>query len=159
MTEEKKPKKLFGFIKRKSVENKEYVQNISGWKDIKKGGQEIYDMAQVFKNKPMQGKTENFQDAKKRLNVSDKDLMDVYKFYSLTFYGSLIILLFSLFFFSYGIFTLSLTKILGGIAGISIGGANSFQYSFRCFQLKHQKLCSKEDWFKRKHEWFPKIMF
>ncbi len=163
MTEEKEkvssPKKFFGFIKRKGSENKEYAANIAGWKNIKKGGEDIIDMAQVLKQKPAVGITENFQDAKQRLNVSDRDIMETYKFYSITFYGSLFILIFSIVFFGYGIFTLSLTKILGGVAGMSIGGANAFQYSFRCFQLKHQKLCSHQDWFKRKHEWFPKINF
>ena len=49
-------------------------------------------------------------------------------------------------------------NIMGGIATLSILCiclANSFRFSFRAFQIKHQKLCTVKEWFDRGNEWFP----
>lgn len=148
---------MFEWIKKKGTTSVDYGKKILSTDEIKKNATDIKDMASVLLQHNLKNtKTETFNDAKKRLNVNDVELIKVYKNYVYSFYISL----------AFGIicFTLLMkylfidNNIMGGIATLSILCiclANSFRFSFRAFQIKHQKLCTVKEWFDRGNEWFP----
>lgn len=127
---------------------------------IVKNHNEIKDMASNIlspKSKIKNARTENFQQAMERQGINNADLLQIYKNYVLAFYISFIAGTFSILYgfhlFVSGdglITTLSCTAM--GIFCYS----NGFKFSFRSFQIKYQKLCSVQDYWKRK-EIFPRF--
>lgn len=149
------------WAKRKGSDAKEYAKKIVGTEDIKKSSEDIKKMAKVIlspKKAIENSKKETFIQAKERLKVSDTDISNNYKnmvygFYISFAFGVLcfIGILHSLFVRANILSALSMLAILG------ICLANSFKFSFRAFQIKHQKLCSVKEWWDRAGEWFPKL--
>ena len=147
---------MFGWIKKKGLNSVDYSKKVLSADEIKKNATDIKDMASILLQPTKNTKTETFNDAKRRLNVNDLELIQVYKNYVYSFYVSLA--------FAIICFTLLMkylfmdNNIMGGIATLSILCiclANSFRFSFRAFQIKHQKLCTVKEWFDRGNEWFP----
>ena len=150
---------MFAWIKKKGTTSVDYGKKILSTDEIKKNATDIKDMASVLLQHNLKNtKTETFNDAKKRLNVNDVELIRVYKNYVYSFYVSL----------GFGLICFALlmkylfmdNNIMGGIATLSILCiclANSFRFSFRAFQIKHQKLCTVKEWFDRGNEWFPSL--
>ena len=147
---------MFGWIKKKGLNSVDYGKKVIAADEIKKNASDIKDMASILLKPTKSTKVETFNDAKKRLNVNDSELIQVYKNYVYSFYVSLV----------FGIISFTLlmkylfmdNNIMGGIATLSILCiclANSFRFSFRAFQIKHQKLCTVKEWFDRGNEWFP----
>ena len=148
---------MFGWIKKKGLNSVDYGKKVIAADEIKKNALDIKDMASVLLNPNVpESKKESFNEAKRRLNVNDLELIQVYKDYVYSFYVSLV----------FGIISFTLlmkylfmdNNIMGGIATLSILCiclANSFRFSFRAFQIKHQKLCTVKEWFDRGNEWFP----
>lgn len=151
----------FGWLKKKTKDSAEYGKKVVGTDDIKKSTDEIVSLANRLLNPKAQAqnaKKETFVEAKKRLNVNDIDLIKTYKNMVYSFYVSI---LFASLCFVGTIYQLFLMKqIMAGfsmIAILAICLANAFRFSFRAFQIKHQKLCSAQEWWNRPNEWFPKI--
>lgn len=149
---------MFGWIKKKGLNSVDYSKKIIAADEIKKNATDIKDMASILLKPTKNTRNETFNDAKKRLNVNDMELFQVYKNYFYSFYIS--------FAFSIICFALLMkylfmdNNIMGGIATLSILCiclANSFRFSFRAFQIKHQKLCTVKEWFDRGNEWFPSL--
>ena len=148
---------MFGWLKKSGIKSAHYSKKVIAAEEIKKNALDIKDMASILLNPHAQdSKKESFNDAKKRLNINDLELIQVYKNYVYSFYVSLV--------FGIICFTLLMkylfmdNNIMGGIATLSILCiclANSFRFSFRAFQIKHQKLCTVKEWFDRGNEWFP----
>jgi hypothetical protein len=76
-------------------------------------------------------------------------------------YGFYTSLFFTLMCFSGILYNLFIQKsILSALtmsAILSLCLANCFKFSFRAFQIRHQKLCSAKEWWDRAGEWFPKL--
>lgn len=152
---------LGNWIKNKGTDSKEYVKKTINYEEVKETGGNIKEMASTLlspKEMLRNAKRETFQEAKMRLGVTDLDLKQNYKNYSYIFYISII---FSLICFLFSLYYLFIERtLMGALAMIAIMLlclANSFKFSFRAFQIKHQKLCSVKDWWDRANEWFPKI--
>ena len=147
---------MFVWIKKKGLNSVDYGKKVIATDEIKKNASDIKDMASILLKPTKSTKTETFTDAKKRLNINDIELIKIYKNYVYSFYVSL----------GFGFICFALlmkylfmdNNIMGGIATLSILCiclANSFRFSFRAFQIKHQKLCTVKEWFDRGNEWFP----
>ncbi len=152
---------LFDWTKRKSKENLDYGKKILGTEQIKETSSYIREAAkQVLSPKEQikNAKKETFIEAKQRLRVSDADIVINYRN---MVYGFYIALFFSLFCFGIVIYNLfvemNLLGALSSIAILLVCLSNCFRFSFRAFQIKHQKLCSVNDWWNRATEWFPKL--
>jgi intracellular multiplication protein IcmV len=152
---------MFGWIKKKGNDTATFGKKVVGTEEIKKSFEQAADMAKVVLSPKQQienAKTESFVDAKKRLNVTDKDLMRNYKNYAYCFYISLIFSLLCFFFLIYNLFiNQAIMSSLATLAIFCLCGVNCFKFSFRAFQIKHQKLCSVNEWWQRSQEWFPNI--
>ena len=150
---------MFGWLKKRGIKSVHYSKKVIAAEEIKKNALDIKDMASVLLNPNVpESKKESFNEAKRRLNVNDLELIQVYKNYVYSFYVSL----------GFGFICFALlmkylfmdNNIMGGIATLSILCiclANSFRFSFRAFQIKHQKLCTVKEWFDRGNEWFPSL--
>lgn len=102
---------------------------------------------------------ENFEEAKKRLNVDAVDIMEKRKEMAIQFYVyfALSILIFFLIIY-FLFFQKSFMSALIAMSVLGICLANCFKYSFRSFQLKIEKLCPVSDWVANKDEWFPELI-
>lgn len=148
------------FKKRKEKEVDGFKDNVN-YEEVKGTASEIKKMATTIlspKETIKNARTETFQQAQMRLHVNDAQLIQNYKNYAYICYISLI---FALFCFSFAVYYLFVIKsIISALAMISIlllCLSNAFKYSFRAFQIKHQKLCSVSDWWNRASEWLPKL--
>jgi len=102
-----------------------------------------------------EARNEQFSDAVKRLGVTEDDLKLNYKNFAWLCWVSLAFAIFSL---TIGTSFLFHAKVFEGISAISIATfclANSFKFSFRSFQIKHQSLCSVRTWCATRAEWLP----
>ena len=152
---------LGNWLKSKGKNSKEYAKKNVNYEEIQETMVEIKDMAQTVlspKKAIQNARRENFQEAKERLNITDAELIRNYKNFALIVYISL--------FFSVGCFLgaiynlFFLKSILPALSMISIMLlclANAFKFSFRAFQIRHQKLYSVKEWWERANEWIPKI--
>lgn len=152
---------LMDWFKRKGTESKEYGEKVFNTKELKENGQEIKKMAKIILSPKEQIKNahqETFQQAKERLNVNDAQLVLNYRNYVYIFYISIGFT--ALCFFTALFYLFFQQAILSAIASISIMSfclVNAFKFSFRAFQIKHQKLCSVKEWWDRSEEWFPPL--
>jgi hypothetical protein len=136
-------------------------KKLTGFEDISKNTVEMKKMAQTvllptetIKN----SRKETFKEAMQRQGVNDIDLVKVYHNYALIFYASIGFSLFCLLFTFYKLFIKSdVFSAFSMVVIMSFCLANAFKFSFRAFQIKHQKLCSVNEWWNRSDEWFPKI--
>jgi hypothetical protein len=151
---------LLDWTKKQGKSGLDYTKKMVGTEDIKQNAKYIQKMAQSLdpRNIGKNSKKETFLEAKSRLNISE---IDIIKNYKNQVYSLYISCLFSVLCFIYILYNLFVLKsILGAfscLAVLLICLANSFRFSFRAFQIKHQKLCSAKEWWDRSSEWFPKI--
>lgn len=151
---------MFGWLKKKSKKIVNDGGDLVGVKYIQETNSIVKDLAKnVFSPKEQikNAREETFKEAKERLKVTDVDLILIYKNYVKIVYISLTLSVFLLFFVFYSLFINH--NIISGISGlvfIAFCLANAFKFSFRSFQIKHQKLCSVKEWYDRPNEWLPK---
>lgn len=152
---------MFQWLKRKGSSTADFGKKIVGAEDIENSFKEIKNMASTVLSPKKQienAKNETFTDARKRLNVTEIDLLKNYKNFVYCFYISFIFTVFCFFGLLYNLFVNQ--QFISSIAILAIlllCIANSFKFSFRSFQIKHQKLCSVNEWWSRANEWFPAI--
>ena len=152
---------LFAWIKTKSKDNVDFGRKVSGIDDIKKTSTLISDVAKGLLN-PKQtiekSKKESFSQAKERLNVSDAEIIMNYRNIVYSFYVSIAFALICFLAIVYNLFiAVKIVPALSALAILAVCLGNAFKFSFRAFQIKHQKLCSVKDWWDRATEWFPKL--
>jgi hypothetical protein len=102
-------------------------------------------------------RVENFNEAMVRLGVQDEDIKKNYINFVRSFWISFF---FAVVCLAYGFNMAFHSQIIGALACLSITTlclSNCFRFSFRAFQIKHKKLCSANEWFARKSEWFPEF--
>lgn len=102
-----------------------------------------------------QARHEKFSDAMKRLNVTEADLKANYRNFAWLCWISLG---FSLFLLVVAVAAIAHSELFQGAACLSIAAfclSNAFKFSFRAFQIKHQKLCAVKNWYHNKGEWLP----
>jgi hypothetical protein len=152
---------IFDWAKRKGAENANYAKKIVGTEDVKATSKEIMKMAKIVLNPKHaieNSKKETFLQAKERLKVTDAQIAQNYKNMVYSFY---IAFGFSMLCFMGVLYSLFIkTSILSAFSMLAIFLmclANSFKFSFRAFQIKHQKLVSVKEWWNRAGEWFPKL--
>ena len=151
---------MFKWTKNKATDLKNYTGEIFNAKGIKSTTDEIIDMAkQTLDPRAIKiERTESFEHAKQRLNLKMSDLNQLYYNYALSFY---IAATAGLLCFVYLLYALFLErKFMASLSSLGIMLfclANCFQFSFRTFQIKHQKLCSVKDWWNRGGDWIPTI--
>lgn len=149
---------IFNWVSKKREDAKVTGKKIVNYDEIKKMNVDIKDMAANVlspKNVIKNAKQENFQSAKKRLNVTDLDLIKNYNNFVYVLYIFLLFCVISIISMFYFLLSAQIMSALISISILSFFIANSFKFSFRAFQIKHQKLCSVKEWFDRKEEWFP----
>lgn len=136
-------------------------KSLLGTESIAEASYEIKNMAKkVLSPKDMlkNAKKETFKDAIFRQGVSEVDLMQIYKNYTYVFYSSV---LFAVILFAFLIYKLFFKhEILISVSLLVFFVfclANAFKFSFRSFQIKHQKLCGVKEWWDRPNEWFPPL--
>lgn len=156
---------MFKWLKKGSKNISENVvdagKNLVGTESISTTANEIKNMAsnvlspkETLKN----ARKETFKEAMARQKVSDVDLLQIYKNYSLVFYINIV---FSVLLFVFLIYKLFFKQEM--LISISLLVftcfclVNAFKFSFRTFQIKHQKLCSVKEWWDRPSEWFPTL--
>lgn len=148
---------MFGWLKRRSKNAKEYGKEVVGYQEIKSSFSEIKKMANQALNPVNQaeGRVETFEDAVARLKVQKADLEQNYKNYSINFYitfsFSVLCVIFSAYFF------ILESMILPGITCLAVMAyclALSLRFSVWAYQIKTQKLCSVREWFLG-YDWFP----
>lgn len=153
--------KILNWFKKKGKDSVEYGKENINYKELSGTAKEIKSMAKVVLSPTEQiknAKKENFQTAKERLRITDIDLIQVYRNYALICYISLLFTLVCFFGILYNLFILkSIINSLSMLSIMLLCLANSFKFSFRAFQIKHQKLCSVKEWWDRASEWLPRL--
>lgn len=156
---------MFNWLKKGTKNVSENVvdsgKNLLGTESIVEAGNEIKGMAKkILSPKDMikNAKKETFKEAQSRQKVNEFELIQIYKNYVYIFYISIAFasvlftfLIYKLFFKQEIITSLSLLVFFVFCL------ASAFKYSFRSFQIKHQKLCSVQEWWNRPNEWFPPL--
>lgn len=151
---------IFDWTKKKASDAKETGKKVIAAEEIKENAVFIGEMAKKLLNPKevlKDAKQETFLEAKKRLSISEIDLIKNYTNYSRAFYASLIGGMVCLFVLSMNLVNFNIMGIAASLSILAVCAANAFKFSFRAFQIKHQKLCPVKDWLDRPGEWFPKI--
>lgn len=151
---------LFDWAKKKGSNVKEAGKKILATEEIKKNASFIASMAKILFNPKetlKNAKQETFLEAKKRLNINEVDLIRVYKNNVWSFYLSLFFALICLFVTLINVFSLNILGLLSGLSILMLCLVQCLKFSFRAFQIRHQKLCPISDWIKRPGEWFPTV--
>ncbi len=150
---------IFNWLSKKGKNTKEYGEKIVAAEDIKDSFSDIKKMSNILLNPKhaiQNARKETFLQAKERLKVNDLDIKLNYRNMVYGFYVSFAFSIFCFLGILYNLFiNKSLFSSLTMLAIFTMCLANSFKYSFRAFQIKHQKLCSVKDWWERASEWFP----
>ncbi len=151
---------LFDWGKKKAGSVKDTGKKVIGTDDIKNNAVFIKDMATKLLNPKeaiKNARKETFLEAQKRLNITDIDIIKNYKNNVYSFYISLAFGLVCVGLLVSNLVNFNFMGILTSSSILAVCLAHSFKFSFRAFQLKHQKLCSVKDWASRSSEWFPSI--
>lgn len=151
---------LFDWIGKKKDDVKEEGKRLVGAEEIKKNASFMYSMGKILfnpKEATKNAKRETFLEAKKRLNINENDILQVYKNNVISFYISLLFGLICLFLIFFNAFNLNILGFATSLSIFLICLTQCFKFSFRSFQIRHQKLCSVSDWAKRPGDWFPTI--
>jgi len=152
---------MFGWVKKKSKDGANFSKKVLGVEEIEESVKNIKDMAGSVlspKKQIQNAKKESFVDARQRLRITDEDLLRNYKNYAYCFYASLFFAILCFVFVIYNLFIRQqFVSSMATLAIFLLCLANCFKFSFRTFQIKHQKLSSVKDWWERANEWFPKI--
>jgi hypothetical protein len=149
------------WFKKKGTASIDFAKKNVNYQEIVETSSYIKKMASIAlspKEQLKNAKEETFQEAKARLGVSDIDLIQNYKNYAYICYVSLLSMVICFIGALYYLFiTQNLLSALTMITIMCLSLVNAFKFSFRAFQIKHQKLCSINEWWDRANEWFPKI--
>lgn len=152
---------LFNWAKTKTGNVKDLSKKVVGTDEIKDSSNYIAQMANILlnpKNATKNAKKETFSQAKERLKVTDLEIITNYKNMVYGFYISLFFASICFFGMLYNLFVQkSIFSAFSMLAILTVCLANCFKFSFRAFQIKHQKLCAVKDWWDRAGEWFPKF--
>lgn len=152
---------MFGWLKKKGQDSADFGKKVVGADEIKKSVENIKDMAGTVlspKKLIQNAKTESFVEARMRLKITDEDLLKNYRNFAYCFYASLFFAILCFIFTAYNLFfKQQIVSSLATLAIFLLCMANCFKFSFRSFQIKHQKLSSVKDWWERSSEWFPSI--
>ncbi len=150
---------MFGWLKRKGGDVKDYGKKVIGADEIKNNFSYIKEVSQQMLNpKSTVGKVETFEQAVERKQANPIQISKVYKNMALGFYISMgfSVLLFLLVF--YFIFVKGeILPSLSTLAILFLCLVNAFKFSFRAYQIKHKKLYSIKHWWENFNEWFPKL--
>lgn len=156
---------MFNWLKKGTKNVSESVvdggKNLLGTESIVEATNEIKTMAQKVlspKDTIKNAKKETFKEAIARQKISDLELLQIYKNYVMIFYISIgfAAILFSLLIYKLFIkneMLISISLVVFFVFCL----VNAFKYSFRSFQIKHQKLCAVKEWWDRPNEWFPSL--
>lgn len=154
---------MFKWIKKSTKSVSENIvdggKNLLGTESIAETSYEIKSMAkQLLSPKDMikNAKKETFKEALIRQGISELDLLQIYKNYTYILYTSLF---FALSLFGFLIYKLFIKQeifiSISLLVFVIFCLANAFKFSFRTFQIKHQKLCNIKEWWDRPNEWLP----
>ena len=150
---------MFEKIKKSGRNSFEWGKKILNKDDIEQSFNEIKDMYDTVlspKKQIKNAKQETFTDARRRLNINDLDLLKTYKNYVYCFYLSILFVFICLgLLFYYLFFKQAIIPSIAMLSFVLFSLSNAFRFSFRTFQIRHQKLCSVKDWWDRSEEWFP----
>ena len=134
------------------------AKKFAGYEDIRKLSTQSKEIAGTVlspKRAIACARNETFQEAMKRLGVTESDLEKNYRNFAWLCWISLG---FAIFLLSLAAYCLAQLNFLQALAGLSIASfclASAFKFSFRAFQIRHQNLCSVKTWYERKSEWLP----
>lgn len=150
---------MFEKIKKSGRNSFEWGKKILNKDDIEQSFNEIKDMYDTVlspKKQIKNAKQETFTDARRRLNINDLDLLKTYKNYVYCFYLSILFVFICLgLLFYYLFFKQAIIPSIAMLSFVLFSLSNAFRFSFRTFQIRHQKLCSVKEWWDRSEEWFP----
>lgn len=152
---------MFDWIRKKGVKEVDLAKKNINYEEIHGTAEEIKKMAHVIlspKETIKNAHKETFEQAMARLGVTEMDLVRNYKNFALICYVSLFFSLICFLGCFYQLFFQM--NILGALSMLAIMLfclANAFKFSFRAFQIRHQKLCPISDWWNRASEWLPRL--
>jgi len=150
--------KIKNWIGSKSTAVVDKAKKFAGYEDIRKLSTQSKEIAGTVlspKRAIACARNETFQEAMKRLGVTESDLEKNYRNFALLCWISLG---FAVFLLSLATYCLAQLNFLQALAGLSIASfclASAFKFSFRAFQIRHQNLCGVKTWCERKSEWLP----
>jgi hypothetical protein len=134
------------------------TKKIVGYETTKKFAADTKEIAVTVLNPKKtiaQARNETFKEAKRRLKVTEEDLKANYKNFA---WLCLMSLGFALFLLVIAISSIVHAQLFQALTCMSITAyclANAFKFSFRAFQIKHQKLCGVKTWLHSKSDWLP----
>jgi hypothetical protein len=152
---------MFSWIKRRASKGVNYGKKAVNYEQVKDNTETIKSMASSIlspKKTIENARQEKFSQARDRLGVSEADLIRIYKNYATMCYISLVFTALCFLGTLYNLFIAQ--KVMASTAMLALMAVclmNSFKFSFRAFQIKHQKLCSVQEWWNRSNEWLPKL--
>jgi len=151
---------MFGWVKKGSQSVVDSGKQLLGTESLIESGKEVKEAAKNILSpaeKLKNARKETFKEAILRQGINEIDLAQIYKNYSQIVYISIFMFVLLLGFVFYSLFFKN--QIMSAISGLVFCCfclVNAFKYSFRSFQIKHQKLCSVKEWYDRPNEWIPK---
>lgn len=149
------------WFKKKTKKNIEIAQDIVGAQQIKESALNIKELGEKLLSPKYMIKNahnETFEDAIQRLHLNQIDILKSYKNASYNFYINFFSSLISLSVILYTLFIKqNILWAIPMLAILFVFFANLFRYSFRAYQIKHQSLCSVQEWWNNAQDWFPKL--
>ena len=129
--------------------------NVRGWVDfdrVRTGGQWIISAASTYFIPQQARVTESFDEAKRRLNLTDKDLhqrqVGLLRLSLIMLGAGLLVFCYAI----YNLFYAHYTSVLLSLVVTGLALVLAFRYHFWYFQIKQHKLgCTLPEWF---HSWF-----
>lgn len=142
---------LLDWTRRQPKRAKEVAKNIVAADQIKKGSDFIVEINDSLRPKTI--RQESFRNAAQRLNVSEEQIPETYKFFSFRFFlfsGFFVLsLIMTIVFLSFGKFA-----AIGGFGFMAICAAQCFNASFRMMQIRYRELLSVSFWLANPKEWW-----
>lgn len=135
-----------------------FFSSIFSVSSIKNNQKIINEMVTSLKPTNNVDNDESYEDALKRLEVTDKDVLQNYKNFVYSLYISMA---FSLFCFIGALGELFINKeFLIGVSFLVfmvLCLINAFRFSYRALQIKRKEFCSAKEWWESPNDWFPAI--
>lgn len=135
-----------------------FFSSIFSVSSIKNNQKIINEMVTSLKPTNNVDNDETYEDALKRLEVTDKDVLQNYKNFVYSLYISMA---FSLFCFIGALGELFIKKeFLIGVSFLVfmvLCLINAFRFSYRALQIKRKEFCSAKEWWESPNDWFPAI--
>lgn len=140
-------KKTFRYVKDDVVNVKEIQGHFRDVKDL--AGEHLDPRRKKV------GRTETFANAMERQNLTPADVAASYKHYSFRFYLFLFFGSFTLFIFGWSLLSMDWFVAAPAFAATLIFLAQTFNASFRCFQIRHHEFLPVSTWVQRRDQWWP----